>query len=54
MNQQTFIEAPQDDPVNLDMSSFAKELKADEEMLPPLKSDTDIINEAMAKHITFK
>lgn len=37
--------------MNLDMSAFGKQ--AQDAEMPPVKSDTEIINECLQKHVTF-
>ena len=50
---QTFVQVPSNEPINLDMSAFAKNQAQDEAMTTPIKSDTEIINECLQKHVTF-
>ena len=45
--------APSNEPVNLDMSAFAKKPAQDEAMNTSLKSDSEIINDCLQKHVTF-
>ena len=57
VSQTTFVHAPQgNEPVNLDMSAFDKQAQ-DADMQGassvPVKSDTEIINECLQKHVTF-
>ena len=52
---QTFVHAPANEPVGLDVSAFDRPQRQDQDMpdATPQKSDTEIINECLQKHVTF-
>ena len=52
---QTFVAAPANDPVGLDVSAFDRPQRQDQDMpdATPQKSDTEVINECLQKHVTF-
>ena len=53
VSRMTYIQAPKNEPINLNMSEFGnQQLVADAGMAE--KKDIDIINECMDKHDTFK
>jgi hypothetical protein len=45
----TYVQAPKDEPINLDMSAFDRPAEGEETQ----KKDIEIINECMDKHGTF-
>ena len=47
----TYVRAPKDEPVDLDMSAFDR--PGESENAESQKKDIDIINECMEKHQTF-
>jgi hypothetical protein len=51
ISRMTYIQAPKDEPVNLDMSAFDR--PSDNENAESQKKDIEIINECMEKHQTF-
>jgi hypothetical protein len=51
ISRMTYIQAPKDEPLNLDMSAFDR--PSDNEAADNQKKDIEIINECMEKHQTF-
>ena len=55
MSRMTYIKAPKDEPLNLDMSAFDKQGAIDRQgsSQDSSKKDIEIINECMERHTTF-